>query len=574
MNPDLVHGAEVPVLSYLIPFEEEFKRIQIIYSKKPSIASDCEDIQVPIQTTSQFDNSLNECDLTGDPLKVDLGGNDDSVIIKEEEVINSWSTDEAKYCPLSVTEARRELNNILKNTKNESEQALPCYAICDGKDPHHTVLLGCHGHSFTSYCLQILDIISKNDAVTELDNMIKYHKKACSNNSVKINYVSKMDYNIYGRNLKKLSNQNASMRNFDYHASVSVNINCNECIFNMNDGRNANIMMNLQLVAGHRLLSMNFLWQEMHLLQSYLDILLDCDVLDNTILCKNPLESDEILRRIEKLVDKRFLRYSSEKTESIDLEHLREGDLDFLDELWNILKYCDNASTLRNSLHFLFEEITASNNRSMMIRDKTSNIAQLIEGAHKLKHDFQAILNQFSSTVRTNIDKIWKSLFQMSHLSQAKSRTTRVTQSIQHSHFDMKIKQLAYLSQMYVGAEFIYIVKEQVTLQENTFYYFCECIEKEFIHNSTKYIDFMEIFQSPLCEMSLQLDSRNIGIIQNLLPTNWTMHMSSKVGGTTIITTYNLTESSLFPPCVYDYDVPSSEEVYFMSRMKKIKGMF
>lgn len=66
------------------------------------------------------------------------------------------------------------------------------------------------------------------------------------------------------------------------------------------------------------------------------------------------------------------------------------------------------------------------------IRDKTSNIAQLIEGiltgkmilsaitfnqsvellfelgAYRLKHDFQAILSQFSSTVKTNIDRIWK----------------------------------------------------------------------------------------------------------------------------------------------------------------------
>ncbi|XP_030758232.1 uncharacterized protein LOC115883946 [Sitophilus oryzae] len=591
----------VSLPSYLKHFESDYDRVNIIYSKKPSISSQNDDSSSPVLENSTLENSLQESDLTGDPLKVDLGNDDSIQMIKIDEVLHSWTKDESKHFPLLIKDAKNQLNKVLKNSGScESENVFPTYVVCSDNASNPTIVIGGDRKNHAGCIIEVLDIIQKNDLSVELNKMIEYHLKKYNVDLAKTSYVTNMKYNIYGnQTFKNLSCQSASMRNFDYHANVNVDVSCNECISCANEGKNINITMNLEMIAGHRLLTLNYLFEEVCVLQNYLDILLSVTTINGeTILCNDPLETDEILRKIEKLVATRFLRNPS--VESVDPKNIRNGD--FLDELWNILKYCENITVLRDSFHFLFEEIIETNNRSVMIKDLTSYIAQLIDGilngklilsaitlkqavellfelgAYKLKNDFQAIFKLSSSNIRTNvIDTVWKGFVQKPTVESSNTRATRVTQSLQHSQLDIKIKQLAYLGQLYVGAEFICLIRDQVPLNEDTFYSLCDNIEKEYIINSSKFIDFLEIYQTPLCELSFSLDSKNLTVIGGIMPTNWSMQVNSKYNDMTLTTSYVLADFPIFPPCIYDDDIPAMDKekmFYYVFRMSKIRGLF
>ncbi|XP_060525568.1 uncharacterized protein LOC132701552 isoform X2 [Cylas formicarius] len=541
-----------------------------------------------------------EGDLTGNPLKVDLGSIDDTVQLLANSVraVSFWPPDETKHFPLSEREARKIVRRKLKNPNKNN---LPTYVICSGNDPLNTVVFGYHLKDLMFSKVYILNCIKKDDASKKLNDMVKSHLKL--EGPQEVTYLVKMKYDIYGRSFKTLPNQNASLRKLGKHASLSVDVVCPQCIFNTFPMKDAILKMNLEIIVGHPVLSLHNLWTELSLLQSYISILWNVKqgVDEYMLLSSDPIDMNVICGKMCDLVSPRVMKCEVDK--EVDLNNIREENI--LDHLWNLLKHCEDIYTLRECFYHFFELLLEKNSNSGLIKENKSNIVTIINsilsgksvlspishlqavellfelGALKLKNDYQVILKQFSITVQSKIEAVWSEYFLQCQPSEDNIRHTRVTQNFKTFGLELRIDQLSYLTQLHIASEFIYVVKELVTLSEDSFYYLCASLEKEYVHKKQMITDFMEVFQSPLCAFSFELQSKDAALLEegHIFPSRWTLNVDCKLNSLVQETTvYDLSDFPVFPPVIYDeYDIPINQEMdspnmYYASKMVERKG--
>lgn len=81
---------------------------------------------------------------------------------------------------------------------------------------------------------------------------------------------------------------------------------------------------------------MRFLWEELTLLQTYLDILSDSDKCNDefTVISNNPLEEPDIYKSVNNIIATNLLKREAKL--KFDLKHIRQEQI--LDKLWNILR--------------------------------------------------------------------------------------------------------------------------------------------------------------------------------------------------------------------------------------------
>lgn len=81
-------------------------------------------------------------------------------------------------------------------------------------------------------------------------------------------------------------------------------------------------------------------------------------------------------------------------------------------------------------------------------------------------------------------------------------RKTRITVNPKPGKTELthNVAKLAYLGQLYLAVEFIYLVRTETGLPDETFDYFCERVRKNFIENdSTSASDFSDLQNSQIC---------------------------------------------------------------------------
>ncbi|CAG9765314.1 unnamed protein product [Ceutorhynchus assimilis] len=584
--------------SYLSWFEEN--PVNLIHAKLPSVASASDsEVSFKEEPKEEVDDDL---DLTGDPLKVDLGHDESLQVFHKETTTQMWYLDEDKHYPLLVKTARHKLNKILKNP--DSNQVLSTYIVCNADDSEKTVLLGGNSKDQMACSVHILGHLTQKQ-VQEIQLSEEEDLKASFEGEIQINeYLDKITYNLYGKSLKNFFHQNASMRYLStMHGSIDIDVI--SCKKNSQSKDEDKIKVRLEIVAGHELLKLHFLWLELVELQKLSDILSDATDEEN-VICEDPLDQDIIYKCIVEFLSSKHLKLESGK-EVVDLNNIRQEDL--LDGLWRILTRCENVSVLRDSFMFLFEELAAGITRkNLPIKDNCSKISLIIKnisdgkigvpdisfidsvellfelGAQKLKYDFEVILAQFTTRFTNNsnsIQSIWAKFYEHGQEDVKMLRRTRATRGVNHIKpeiLDSKVKQLSYLAQLYIASEFIYLLKENVNLMDEGYWHIYGCIEKEYISNCSRIKDFRGIYDSPLVEMSMDLNVRNAPLVlKSLCPSRWIMSMKMGNKSTTETVIYDLCNSPIFPPRIYDYDVPISDSesmVYFVTKMSRSTGLF
>ncbi|XP_018562505.1 uncharacterized protein LOC108904432 [Anoplophora glabripennis] len=550
-------------------------------------------VSSPVDNIKQEIANNTTSDLTGDPLKVDLDGDESFGSYVHSEKPNHWSAEESHHFPLSLKIAREFLNrqNCLKKCEEENQK--PIYVVCDGKNVLHTVLIGsqkCNKFIMTTL-VNVVGCYSKDHEVTSLEAMEIDHVKNTRIKNPKVDYLVKFKYFLYGSVLQTFKNVNQS----EYHGNVSVEVTCNRCVFNVPQSP-SNMKMILQIIAGHNLSSVYFLWEELTLLQTYLDILSDSDKCNDeiTIISNNPLQESDIYKSINNIIATNLLKREAKM--KFDLKHIRQEQI--LDKLWSILKESENLSVLRDSLHYFFEELVEAETNIKIPENDKSNIATLINGilngklavptltfsqaleclfelgAEKLKNDYQAILKNFYSSSEQAIFLKWSKFKSGELTSQSGYRKTRITVNLKSGVMDLNqyVSKLAYLGKLHIATELTFLIKDQANLPEETFDYFCERVYKNYVDKDTAPHNFIDLQTRPLCEFSIVLNSADTNIIKSETPAAWAMQMTSKVGSVEITTTYHLSEYPIFPTVIYDdYDpgniTDEHKMVYYVSKL-------
>lgn len=144
------------------------------------------------------------------------------------------------------------------------------------------------------------------------------------------------------------------MNDLEMYGSISIQTTCNtKCSFNtlQNMSRNNSIVSNtiilffcipifllkkVQVICGHPHSQVYFLWEELCVLQTYIDILIHSDKYSNpdTVLSQDPLNISKISRELTDAIGTTFLQ--KKEKNNFSLATIRPQNL--MDKLWNILK--------------------------------------------------------------------------------------------------------------------------------------------------------------------------------------------------------------------------------------------
>ncbi|XP_019764740.1 uncharacterized protein LOC109540725 isoform X1 [Dendroctonus ponderosae] len=555
--------------------------VTLIYAKKLSVSSNSEDRN--LNSDIDPETSVEECDLTGQPLYVDLGDNSNNAIetLTHQSHDRIWPKDELRHYPLPVREARKTLNKILREGNVGASQ--PYYVLCAGDDSSKTVLLGANISDFMGCSVQLLKPLPACKVESSLEDMVLAHLRNCFTDNSQIKYLVKMSYNVYGGNIDNTTDQKASKILTD--GNISVDITAQKNIFRPRKNGVVDVKMNVSVVVGHPLLKLSFIWPQLLKLQRIFSILSDSSnfgnnegkVYEKMSLCDVPLDTDDILQSITNLVSiKEFCPIR--KKDVVDVNNLRH--LNILDRLWDILSCCENVSELNYSFSFLFSELLEIRSNICLV-DVSDNIGILIKrileghrvmpknsvkqsleflfelGARKLKLDFQTIISQFPGFDKTHMDSIWKSI-----------STTPPLRSTTFNKTIVKMQeQLAYLCQLYVASELFYLVKDQVNMSEDGYKPFCKSIEQEYIFDKSKITDFKEIISTPLHAVHFNLDINYASFIDSMLPSQWTLTMES--GRETTI--YHLSPQPIYPPEIISHVPPPDIDgpFFYVTKMNR-----
>ncbi|RZB40001.1 uncharacterized protein BDFB_009449, partial [Asbolus verrucosus] len=307
--------------------------------------------------------------------------------------------------------------------------------------------------------------------------------------------------------------------------------------------------MILQVIIGHSESPLNSFWEELCLVQSYINILANKPC-ETTIISEEYLDYSEITGLISELFLKNSNCLKKEVNKTLNLKNLREQTIS--DKLWTILKSCRKLSDLRESFHFLFEELAESEiSLYTSIRDKsavseiingildgkcavpTLSVSQSLEllidlGLEKLKNDYLVIISGFHTFPNDLVLKKWSNLCSESvaNSNQSVKRRTKISINPKSAITDVinsKLK-LSYLDCMHKIAEFMFLCKENGKLTEESFDYFCEAVSNNFLINNQNINHFCDIRQLRLCEFSVDLFFGNVSI-KELSPVTWSVKM-------------------------------------------------
>ncbi|CAH1956729.1 unnamed protein product [Acanthoscelides obtectus] len=522
----------------------------------------------------KIEENSTRSDVTGSPLKVDLKGDDSFGTCLKLKYYHPWTDSEAKYHPLSVEASREFMRNYLKKS-NITE--IPIFAICDGNNSLKTVILGMHktkDYLITS-TLNMLGFKHIEDFTLEKMEKCHYLNSRAKQSNILYSIISK--YTIYGSFLQNVKNVN----DCDQYGNVTVEIkNNNQCGFNKYE-RSSEQKVLLQLLAGHHESSVHFLWKQLLILQQYIDILLDPDKYQDheTPLSNSQLDLQDICFQIKELTTD-VCKY--EHQGGFILQNIR--NMTFMDQIWEILKQCENLCMLRESLTYLFETL-AESNLTIPITERCSLailVTGLLEGklgvpvlrypqameflfelgAEKLKNDYEAIIRNFCALSNNALFAEWNDLHSQLNFQEnfQKVRNTIYSKS-EVGDLRKHIAKLAFLSRLHIAVEMIYLLKNESGMTEDVLVDAYKTICKTY-SDSKIITDFTDLLAVPLCEISLSVSSVE-HCIKNTLPTSWQVQMVSKIKNTEFMTTFHLTKHQIFPFLDIDNDINTYTENFY-----------
>ncbi|VEN39521.1 unnamed protein product [Callosobruchus maculatus] len=529
-------------------------------------------INIKVQRSSSSAAS----DITGSPLKVDLKGDDSFSPCLKMKHYHSWTDLEAKYHPLPIETSREFIRNYLKERKKITEK--PIVAICDGSNPLKTVIVGIHKTKEYLLTSTLNQLGFKHIDDFSLEKMEKCHYLNCRGRQSNIFYSITSKYTIYGTFLQNVKN----ITDCDQYGNVTIETkSSNQCGFNKYE-RSSEQKVLLQLLAGHPKSSVHFLWEQLLILQHYIDILSDPDKSQDpeTCLCDGLLDLQDICCHIKELTTN-VCKY--EKQQEFELANIR--NMTFMDQLWDILRQCNNLCMLRECLTFLFETL-AESNLTIPITEKCSlailvngllegklgvpvlRYPQALEflfelGAEKLKNDYEAIIKNFCSLSNNSLFAEWNELHSQLYFQENFQKVRQTICAKSEVNVAKHATKLAFLSRIHIAVEMIYLLKNESGVAEDVLVDACKTICKSYT-DSKLINDFTDLLAVPLCEISLSVSSVE-NCIKGALPTSWQVQMISKIKNIEYMTIFHLSKYQIFPFLDTDDEVESdTEKLYYI----------
>ncbi|XP_057662375.1 uncharacterized protein LOC130897498 [Diorhabda carinulata] len=535
---------------------------------------------------NETENSIS-LDITGNPLEVDLKG-DDSFLPEnfQAEIIQHWSENENNHFPLSIKEARNYLNS-----RSRHKTSNYVFVLCDGNNPLKTIVLAVRQVEKNIYTctVDVLGCFAKNHENISLSSMEKSHLLLTGNNESNITYVVTFKYFIFGTFLQNIRNVYGTKYFGSICIETSVNKKCNlDNPSSLVDGTKVSV----QVIAGHKNSLINFLWEDLVSVYDYLKYFITNKGDPNTVICQNPLPVEDIYKSVNEIIHTNLIK--RELKVEFSLENIRMPNI--LDKLWSIVKNCEDLKTLRDVFHYFFEELAETESNLKLPEDNTSNIAAIINGildgklavptinysealkflieigAGKLKSDYQTILKQFYVPAAKSISSKW-SEFESKLLVEETHRKTRITHHLKDNKIAIEkcMAKLGYLSKLHIATDLIYLVKNNAFLPEATFDYICERVCKCYVATKDIIHEFKDLIEKPVCSFNISVNNFESNVVENKIPDFCSIRMRSQQDKLETQTVYLMSKYLIFPPNIYnnyDIDIDEKQTLYYTYKLQ------
>lgn len=570
--------------SFLQEFCNQNQCIYLIYkSKIPE-----ENTRVNM-TLNQTESSCVDLELTGSPLKIDLKGNESTIL---HDILSD--KEDFKYHPLTLKEARKQLQmheNNKENNTTEFQKYLPVYCICDGEDPEKTFILGStiSSHSFTRSVVYDKGIVSFSNQYEQIQNMISEHLSKISYKNTKIKYHVQFVYYLYGHKLKP----SVMIQNSDTSGSILAEVFWDTPVFDL-PAHISTSKISLQVLIGHKISKVFHLWCILSSVHRYLQIL---SLPEKNILCTHRLSSydynnEDIIEEIGSILLESSSMFQKEFQSKQELKTFDFNCESILNVLFLQLNRCNTISDLQECFVYIFKEIVSKPNVKFYIPDDDKTLfgvavknilksmisipslspKQSLEflsdlAVETLQHNYLSIFKSFDYMLSEKIVNNWQKFTVDKQASSHRGRTT-ITPLLLEMNLSNVSKKHNTLTKMHVIVEFLLLLEQNCKFSKELMNCISQSAVEKFLNKSE--LCFNDVLEERLCELEVHtpLGKSDVEFIRNKNLSSWILEMNSYNKISSVKTKYLQTRSPLFPLSVcdkYENESVLEKEEYYVT---------
>ncbi|XP_060821588.1 protein zwilch homolog isoform X1 [Bombus pascuorum] len=468
----------------------------------------------------EFINNHSECtdidetqfDLTGSPLKYSFGGEDDfedsTILIKQ-----NWYKEEEKYLPLSRTEACIALNICIEFINDSFP---PIFALCDGKDPKKSRLLGTtiEGEWFTTIEACFDGIETFETVKNSSSKMFQNHLELSDASKQDIAVSAFSTFDLFGTKEEMIDKHNTIKSNFEGSLSVEIHT----CSLSCTPTRTSKNNLIVQVTTNSNNTPLKELWKQLLLLNQYLCMIEDhtknIDSHYNSIPLEfphnfiNPYkeEHDNILKNLNLLlngdysfrhssdIEKHKINFSNEENlendtklhqyiQSLPFRH----NLDFTDFLWELLIKNSSYFEMIKCIHIVLDKILVNDCLPQVNYTNSTRLAKIITNPHQEKvisHllsgslPLEYVIDMgFEKLCRDYVYILANARFGELHDIQQKLKKI----SCNEFTIDTYRKRLLYLVQIHISLEFILLIQNNLECSSDDLRILFSCVFKQYV---------------------------------------------------------------------------------------------
>ncbi|KAM0737244.1 Protein zwilch-like protein [Formica fusca] len=521
--------------------------------------------------------------LSGSPLKYSFDNYEleDTIVVARQ----TWRKQEESYLPLSKNDACNALNACLECLNNNT---LPILALCDGKDPKQSRLIGAviREDWFTTLEAVSTGVTTLTTIRNERQKIIQEHLKQSfvQEHDIKISMFNTFD--LFGIR-KEMIDWDKTAKS-DFEGSINIEIHSNKLIINPRSEKLKNNLIT-QINAGWKNSSLKELRCQLLLLIQYLSII---DEYKKNIGMQKPIkfstpyskEYNVIMEELNLLLngDFSFKRFDKSNVKGID--HINKGNIDidaklleriqnvfsrdnvdFTDRLWEILIKASEYSQMISCIEIILEKVL-KHKFTPQIND--TNSTRFIKRISDLHHqDTTSHLLVGSVPLELIVDMGFEKL-RRDYLYILRGARFVDLQDVRQKLIDISSgmfntenyrKKLVTLAQIHLCLECMLLIEGNLECSIESLQDLFAYAYKEFVSAQSPLQNYTELC-SQIFTLMMPLPNKLVNELNKMNPSVCRTSISSQSAALMLTTTTYYSKTPIFPMDMYPIDNANTQE--------------
>ncbi|XP_018404406.1 PREDICTED: protein zwilch homolog [Cyphomyrmex costatus] len=522
-------------------------------------------------------------DVSGSPLEYSFGNCefDNSVVLTKQ----NWRKEEESYLPLNRMDASNAVNICLEHLDTN---ALPILALCDGKDPKQSRLIGTMVSQdwFTTLEAVSTDTTSLATVKNKRHKAIQEHLKHpfTQEHNIKISLFSALD--LFGMKQETIDWDKTTKS--DFEGSINIEMHSSSL-----DSKPSKITLIAQINAEWKNSLLKELRDQLFLLSQYLSTIDECKknlgLQHSTIFTTLYLEEHDIINeKLNLLLNGDFSFQKSDNSNVKENNHinkenfeidakLRERvqniflrhDADFTDFLWEILIKASTYPQMINYIEIVLKEIIEHKFRPQINDTNLTRFVKCISNLHHQETISHLLVGSvpLELVVDMGFEKLIRDYLHILrgarfiNLHDIRQKLNNISSGIFNT--ENYRNKLIILAQMHICLECMLLIETHLECPienlQSLFAYVC----KEFVSEQSPLQHYSDLC-SRIFTFTVLLPNSLANELSKMNPSIWRASVSSHSATSILTTTTYYNKLPIFPTNIYSTDnVDVQEEIVY-----------